>query len=275
MEDKKVCGRCKKEKNILDFNRNKSRKDGMHTICKICSGAASKKYRLENKEKTKAYSKKYHTENKEKKRKYAEEYRSRQSTKDRILNYNEENKDKIKQYHNKYYQENKEEALIKQKERRKNRTEEQKNKQRDYQKEYRIKNKEKIKRQHADRNRERYNNEPLFKLQNNLRGLIYKSFRDKNYTKKGKTSKIVGLLYPELKEYLEDNSYGFKIEDKGIDLDHIIPLNSATSEEELIKLNHYTNLQLLPSLYNRIIKKDKDFNKEDFEIWLEENKDDD
>ena len=42
----------------------------------------------------------------------------------------------------------------------------------------------------------------------------------------------------------------------GWDLDHIIPLSSATTEEEIIKLNHYTNLQPLCSRVNRDIKRD-------------------
>ncbi len=41
------------------------------------------------------------------------------------------------------------------------------------------------------------------------------------------------------------------------DIDHIIPLASATTEEEINKLNHYTNLQPLCSYTNRIIKRDQ------------------
>ena len=36
---------------------------------------------------------------------------------------------------------------------------------------------------------------------------------------------------------------------------HIIPLSSAKTEEELVKLNHYVNLQPLCSKVNRDIKK--------------------
>ena len=40
----------------------------------------------------------------------------------------------------------------------------------------------------------------------------------------------------------------------GWDIDHIIPLCSALKEEDVIKLNHYTNLQPLCSKVNRDIK---------------------
>ena len=42
----------------------------------------------------------------------------------------------------------------------------------------------------------------------------------------------------------------------GWDVDHIIPLSSAKTEEDLIRLLHYTNLQPLNSKYNREVKRD-------------------
>lgn len=39
--------------------------------------------------------------------------------------------------------------------------------------------------------------------------------------------------------------------------DHIIPISSATTEEEIIKLNHYTNFQPLCSKKNQIDKRNK------------------
>jgi hypothetical protein len=41
----------------------------------------------------------------------------------------------------------------------------------------------------------------------------------------------------------------------GWDIDHITPTSSAKSEEDLYKLNHYTNLQPLCSKINRDVKR--------------------
>jgi hypothetical protein len=41
----------------------------------------------------------------------------------------------------------------------------------------------------------------------------------------------------------------------GWDIDHIIPLSSAINETDIIKLNHYFNLQPLCSKINRDVKR--------------------
>ena len=43
----------------------------------------------------------------------------------------------------------------------------------------------------------------------------------------------------------------------GWDIDHRVPISSAITEEELLKLNYFTNLQPLCSKVNRDIKKNK------------------
>lgn len=42
----------------------------------------------------------------------------------------------------------------------------------------------------------------------------------------------------------------------GWDIDHIKPLITGLTEDDIIKLNHYTNLQPLCSYVNRKIKRD-------------------
>ena len=75
---------------------------------------------------------------------------------------------------------------------------------------------------------------------------------------------IQSVLFEEFKIYLESkfedwmnwNNYGYFNGELnyGWDIDHINPLNSAQIEEEIIRLNHYTNLQPLCSYTNRHIK---------------------
>jgi hypothetical protein len=43
----------------------------------------------------------------------------------------------------------------------------------------------------------------------------------------------------------------------GWDMDHIVPMSSAKTEEEVIRLNNYLNFQPLCSYVNRVIKKDR------------------
>ena len=47
------------------------------------------------------------------------------------------------------------------------------------------------------------------------------------------------------------NNYGYEWDKKEpVHIDHIIPLATAKTKEEVIKLNHYTNLQLLKAKDN-------------------------
>lgn len=112
-------------------------------------------------------------------------------------------------------------------------------------------------------------NDPLFRLRSNISSLISISFTNRGFSKNSSTSEILGCSYEEFKQFLNNNPYGFTINQENIDLDHIIPISSATTEKEVLDLNHYTNFQLLPEFYNRYIKKDKPFSKIHLKNWIE------
>lgn len=218
----KKCYICNSIKNIDDFYKNQTR-------CKSCT----KKYSLENKERIKKYKESYNNEG-----------RKTSSNKKYYL----KNKESLNSKNNLYYLENKEVIKEKQKNYRENNKEYLSFKNREYSREYYNKNKNVI----------------LFKLKSNCRSMIGNSIRHKGYLKNSKSESILGCTYDDFKLYLESkfeswmswDNYGlYNGElDFGWDIDHIIPLNSAESEEDLIRLNHYTNLQPLCSYTNRYIK---------------------
>lgn len=98
----------------------------------------------------------------------------------------------------------------------------------------------------------------LFKLKNLLRGRIYSFLKSKGVRKLKSTEDIVGCSKEYLKEYLENKFVdGMSWDNQGKwHIDHIIPLSSGKSEEEIYKLFHYTNLQPLWAKDN-IIKSNK------------------
>lgn len=83
----------------------------------------------------------------------------------------------------------------------------------------------------------------LFRIISQMRNSVnrYLKYRSKH------TFDIIGCTPLELKEHLEKQFVeGMSWENKNLwHIDHIIPLSSAKTEEELYKLCHYTNLQPL------------------------------
>lgn len=132
---------------------------------------------------------------------------------------------------------------------------------------YKNLDKEKIKDYHKKYVMNRYNNEPLFKLKNLISNSIRKSLISSGIKKNTKTVNILGCSIEDFKIYLESkfedwmnwSNHGLYSNELnfGWDIDHIIPTSSAKNEEEIFKLNHYTNLQPLCSKTNRDIKKAK------------------
>jgi hypothetical protein len=101
-------------------------------------------------------------------------------------------------------------------------------------------------RKHEQR-KERRDSDPVFNLTNRIRCRLWKYLKTLNVTKTNKTFEIVGCSPQFLKEHLEKQFIeGMCWENRNKwHIDHIIPLSSAKTEEELYKLCHYTNLQPL------------------------------
>ena len=130
---------------------------------------------------------------------------------------------------------------------------------------WRDNNPEKVRVTKNNYNKNRKIIDNLFKLKINLRTMINNSFRKRNLFKNSKTNDILGCSYEEFKNYLESkfeswmnwNNHG-KYDgsfNSGWDVDHIVPISNAKTEDDVIRLNHYTNLQPLCSKINRDIKK--------------------
>ena len=129
------------------------------------------------------------------------------------------------------------------------------------------KNKEKIeqyKKKYVENNRnfinskmvQRKKNDPILKLK-----MLYRSKTNKILgSNRESTFDLIGCSPSELKSHLEKQfKNGMFWENHGLfgwHIDHIIPLSSAKTEDELKKLCHYSNLQPLWAIEN-IIKRDK------------------
>lgn len=97
-------------------------------------------------------------------------------------------------------------------------------------------------------------NDPLYKLVCNIRSLTYAAFSNNGFNKNTKTSKILGCSFEHLKQHLEAQFLdGMRWENQGTywHIDHRIPISSACTEAEVIKLSHYSNLRPLHAELNR------------------------
>ncbi len=133
---------------------------------------------------------------------------------------------------------------------------------------YHRNNKEKIKilvkkriEKDIDRHREKRNlyertkrkNDLLFRLMGSARARIRGSIKEKGFRKNTKAINLLGCKADILKTHLELKfKDGMNWENYGKwHIDHIIPLASAKTEEEIYKLCHYTNLQPLWAIDNQ------------------------
>jgi hypothetical protein len=184
-------------------------------------------------------------QNKDGLRSYCNECRKIESKK-----YRTENPEKRKETLKKFYENNKEKELLRFKIYRKENPEKRKQTCVKY-----IKNnKEKVNESARLWKKKARLNNPKYKLLSNLRERTKDYLKYKTVNPSSSIKDIVGCSPQFLKEYLENkftdgmswDNYGFY----GWHIDHIIPLSSAKTEDEVCKLCHYTNLQPLWSVDN-------------------------
>jgi hypothetical protein len=211
--EKKICSKCKVEKSVCEFNSRKNRKSKYTSQCKLCICETAKKYRENNSDLIKSRKKDYYDKNREKLNKKVREWYGK-------------NSERTLQQKRDYYQENRELMLERSKLWVKN-------------------NRDKVNKYIKTKKEEN----PLFRVELNIRSRIKQYLKQKNITQKNRTFDIIGIEVNELKKHLESkfvdgmswDNYGLH----GWHIDHIIPLCSAKDEYELLELFYYTNLQPL------------------------------
>ena len=109
---------------------------------------------------------------------------------------------------------------------------------------YKLNNREKVlqdKREYYQRKK----NDPIFALSKRLRQRIYHIVNGNNKSKS--TLEVLGCSYEEFKIHIENQFTEGMSWDRlnEIHIDHIIPISSAETLEDVYRLNHYTNLQPL------------------------------
>jgi hypothetical protein len=205
----KICSKCKVEKSISEFYKYYSKsisKLRIQSRCKLCLSEDNKSFYANNVEVFKIKKKEFYHENKESEL-------ARRKT--HYINNHKRELNRMKEYREKneeYFQEYRKK----------------------YQKNY---------------ENNRYKNDPEYKLSKNIRRRVSLFLQLNNVSKTNKTFDIVGCTPQQLKEHIQlqfkDNmswdNYGYY----GWHIDHIIPLSSAKTKDEIYTLCHYSNLQPL------------------------------
>ena len=125
------------------------------------------------------------------------------------------------------------------------------------------------KKKRSDRHKFKIENNPIYRLKVSLVRRLNKSLKRNKFINSNTIlfRESIGcdfdflILYFESKfeNWMNWSNYGLYNGELnyGWDIDHIIPLSVAKTEEELYKLNHYSNLQPLCGKVNRDIKRNK------------------
>ena len=227
------CSKCGQFLPLSDFVVDKKSKTRHRTYCKKCR----------NKRKKELYWKKDREKIQERQREYVS--KNREKNKEKCKKYQETHKEELKEKSKAYREKNKE-AIQK---RRKKYREQNQEKIKERKKRYYEENKKSIIKKNVEYTRKRKETDFLYAFKQKIRGFILQSFKRKNLNKTDHTSEIVGCSIEDLINHLKETFYkNYRYvwdEKEAVHIDHIIPLKEAKTEEEVIKLCHWSNLQLL------------------------------
>jgi len=117
---------------------------------------------------------------------------------------------------------------------------------------YRKQNIDKIRENRRLYERKKRQLDPLYRFSQAIRTRISQSLKVNGFPKNSNTEEILGCDFVFLKKYIENMfEEGMNWSNQGKwHFDHIIPICTAKSEEEIVKLNHYTNLRPLWAIDN-------------------------
>lgn len=213
----KKCVFCGLEKPETEFYSNNRKK------CKLCK---------------KAYVKKYNSLHKASIANKAKNYR--ESKKEQIATKKQQwcqkNKIKVAENYKEWYCLNRDKKL-------------------QYEKLYADQNRTSLKDKRATYRKQKLQKDELFALKVRIRRLISVSLKNKGFSKKTKTYQILGCSFEDLLKHLEycfEQRYGrLPSKEDVIEIDHIKPLALAKTEEEVISLHDFNNLQWLLKEDNR------------------------
>lgn len=225
-----ICKKCNTDKDLDSFGKDKRIKGGCALTCKDCRNEKERNNYLKNKEAVSIRNKKWKSINKER----TKELRKLQYDRAKLR---PDFKEKERMWRKKYKSEHKEEIKVKR----------------------------------CLYQQKKRSIDPIYKLKGNIRKMMNRSIIKNGFTKKSRTYQLLGCSYEFVKQYLESkfepwmnwNNHGTYNSNptqlnQSWDIDHIIPLFTAETEEDLLKLFHYTNLQPLDSYTNRFTKKHHD-----------------
>ena len=237
MNATKICRICGIEKPLSGFRfRNDSKK--YRNECKDCCNRHSADYRRTHKAQIAELNKRYDEEHKAELAEYSK-------------NYQKHHLDKFREYNKKHRENMTEEQRQRLNEREKIYREPRKNDPA-YLEKRRIWDRNSTKRRRKEitaYEQKRKQNDPVFKLKKQIRNEIRASFNRRGLRKSKHTEEIIGCSTEFLCKHLYETylkRYGIEYDGKEpVHIDHIKPLSNAKTEQDVIKLCHFSNLQLL------------------------------